>query len=163
MSYHLSAQQQSEWLMGDRPWPVRRHLSACELCRLEIASMESAIGGYRALVRNWSASETRKSALQPRVRQFSLKEVAFWSWMATAATLICLFAVHLVMSPKSVQTAGADPVMTDATLLQEVDRQLSRTVPGPMQPLSTVISWKESFHSPAASGLSRPRSAKIRD
>jgi hypothetical protein len=60
--------------------------------------------------------------------------------MLLAAFLIVAF-LHITPShpTPSGQTSGGTAVVSDAALLQQVNAELSETVPGPMEPLKKLV------------------------
>ncbi len=55
---------------------------------------------------------------------------------------MCLIAFFAVLSRRT-QPPSLEPAVTDAALLKQVNSELSRDVPGPMEPLTKLVSWDE--------------------
>jgi hypothetical protein len=140
MNKHLSADQMAEWFAGERHRYVLDHLHHCPECQSEIIRFENSLSHFRTSVREWSGAQFDPSArLLPRTGP---RPAAFAQpgWL-TAALALLLFAV--VTWHFSVHNSAASPVRanSDDLLLQQVDEQISRTVPTPMAPLTELVSW----------------------
>ena len=99
-----------------------------------IYSLEEILLGFRSSVRQWSEEQGNPGL------EFRTSSVKPQSWMrgvcwAFAALVLCVFAGHLI--PQGVSREAAD-----AALLQRIDQEVSRTVPGAMQPLTELVSWE---------------------
>jgi hypothetical protein len=96
--------------------------------------LDEILLGFRSSVRQWSEEQGN-----PRL-EFRTSSVKPHSWMrgacwTSAALILCLFVGHLI--PQRVSREAAD-----AALLQRIDQEVSRTVPGAMQPLTELVSWE---------------------
>ena len=129
MSEHLSSQRISQWMMGDRAPEEERHVLACAECAAEVARLEAALAGFRSSVRHWSDLE---GALAARHASRRLR----WRparWALAGLTLLLVATVPIYRSTRSSRTVGMAP--SDALLLEQVDTEVSRSVPRPMEPL----------------------------
>ena len=142
MSTHLTPQQISEWILGDRRREAELHVRACSLCQAELNQFEISLKEFRSSVRQWS--EGQLSAYFP----LQVKRNPARPWMvglgwAMAIIILCLFVGRLSdRSGPQLQTAAT--TAADAALLTQIDYEVSRTVPDSMQPLTQLVSWDAS-------------------
>ena len=69
MIQHLSAEQISQWLTGDRTPQLERHLSQCPECRAALGRFENTLAQFRGAVRDWSESATPPAWQRPAARR----------------------------------------------------------------------------------------------
>jgi hypothetical protein len=128
MNRHLSAEQISDWVIGQRTPEQEDHLRECPECAAEVEKIEAPIALFRGAVRHWSSQQEVRVIPAPR------RSGLLWlRWAATAAVLVVLIAIGI--DGKNRRTARED----DA-LLEQVQAQVSRSVPAPMQPLYELMS-----------------------
>lgn len=131
LSKHLTEKDICLWTAGERGLEAERHLESCAACRSQVALMSEVLGGFRASV-HLAANSTPQ--ITPRASNgFAWARLAF-------ATLALLFIAAAVWLPRN---NPASRTTDDAALLKRVDAEVSRTVPGPMEPLTALIEWRE--------------------
>jgi hypothetical protein len=132
MNAHLSAEEISLWILGDRAPQRELHVRECAICRREVDRLESALGEFRGAVRGWDvpAPALAKPRLAPRVVR----------WALAVASLAAL-ALAPVYRHRQVE---AEAARADAILLEQVDTEVSQAVPRPMEPLVQLVSWSSS-------------------
>lgn len=127
MNRHLTREEILEWLAGDRPDEAGRHLRECGECAAELRRMEAPIARFAGAVREWSAAQ--------RVEFPVRRTGSLWlKWAGTAALLAVLIAI--VVNGK--REAGIE--QQDDMLLEQVQAQVSESVPAPMEPLYRLMS-----------------------
>jgi hypothetical protein len=139
MIEHLSAEQISQWMMGDRTSQLEHHVARCEACRNELAQLETTLMQFRGAVRELSGSAAPPAWREPARRG------SWFSWPRMAlvtATLLLLITVPIYWSARARQRAEQE--RADALLLEQVDSAISRAVPAPMEPLVTLATWNSS-------------------
>jgi len=131
MKAHLSSEQVSEWMLGERGPAIRQHVQDCLQCRAELDRFEAALTQFRGAVHQWSDAPPAAPPvpITSRPRRFA------WAF---AAVLVVLLACLSVSYIKYHQAAALEPV-SDATLLSQVRAEVSRTVPSAMEPLTRLI------------------------
>jgi maltooligosyltrehalose synthase len=103
--------------------------------------MEAALALFRGSVRDWSDGQRRAeppamgSILPARGRRTHPMR-----WALLAAVLLVLAAVPVYRTVQDRQRQ-AEIARADALLLEQVDAEVSRAVPRPMEPLATLVSW----------------------
>ncbi|HEY1678822.1 MAG TPA: hypothetical protein VGG04_13995 [Candidatus Sulfotelmatobacter sp.] len=162
MSAHITHEEMTELLMGNRTSTLDSHLQACAECREELDRVKSSIGSFRTASHAWSESvagetaETQPVISLPRARSYA----SWWRLAAVAAVLLIVFAAAYRMERKpaidstaKVTTPGAvivqssqDQIAQDNELLAQVNSEIAESVPSPMQPLqiSTTSSTSSS-------------------
>ena len=127
---HLSAEQIAQWVAGERTAGADSHLSACTVCRAQVAEFEDVLAQFRDSLKSVPAAppvlKARRMILWPRL-------VA----IGAAASLLLLVPVYRDRQAR--QRAALE--QQDAQLLQQVDAEISRAVPDAMDPLVKMVSW----------------------
>ena len=160
---HLSNWEQEEYLLNQRTPQMVRHLAECSACRDAIAYLEQSIGMFRATAVEYSAQSLagrphgRLSTVRGSAPVVSLR----WAFAALLPLLLLVFALLPLRIPTS-KPAHPDALVSnqvshevsDAALLDEVDQQLSVTVPSSMESLTHLVT-ADNRHE-GASSLVRP-------
>ena len=139
MSSHLSKEQMSEWMLGHRSCQAEEHVRICAACRNELTRFETTLTHFRDSVRQWSAEHShvdtryQVSKTIPRLTRQKLSYA-----VAVLAFLFCA-TLSLVLSRR--QPSLPETALADSALMKQVDQAVSRTVPGPMEPLMQLVSW----------------------
>jgi predicted anti-sigma-YlaC factor YlaD len=141
MSRHLSSEQISRRVAGERNAPEEEHLRDCVACRAEVARLESVLTHFRS-----SVLAEVEQALPPASLDFratsetSRRPHSPGRWVLVAATVLILVTVPLYQNARDRKRAIAQ-AEADTILLEQVDRAVSRTVPRPMEPLTELVRW----------------------
>jgi hypothetical protein len=141
MSQHLSSQQISRWMIGERTPQEEQHARECPECGAELARLEAALALFRGSVRHWSDGQSR--AVPPGAGRIALARRSRTQpirWASVAAALLVLAAVPVYRNVQEKQRQ-AEIARADALLLEQVDAEVSRAVPRPMEPLVKLVSW----------------------
>jgi hypothetical protein len=147
---HLTEDQYGELLaqsteITDSPSaPADAHVLTCEQCAAELATLRESLSLFRQASNAYADNELRRlpQVSLPARRLFSpALEPAYWA--AAAAIVLAAFLPMQVMHQHSLQIAPsvaisvADrPVQSDEALLEDVNREISASVPTPMQALA---------------------------
>ena len=137
MIEHLSAEQISQWMMGERNPQLVLHVKECDECRSELEQLESALVQFRGAVRELSSPAAPPAWQQPASRG------SWFSWprlVLSAATLLFLIALPVYWAGRTRERA-AEAARADALLLERVDSSISRAVPETMEPLVNLVTW----------------------
>ena len=131
---HLSSEQFSECILG-RPSPiVEQHVKDCPACRAELSNFREALGEFRGAVRAWSQDQANAVVAAPNVtepRSWAASHQLAWALLIAVVCVIASFVVPW--------HGGAKATNSDAALLNQVDAQVSRTVPSSMEPLMKLV------------------------
>ena len=141
MSQHLSSQEISQWMIGERTPQQEQHVRQCSQCGAELARMETALALFRGSVRHWSDRQSR--ADPPAIASMSPARGSRphpVRWALVAAALLVLAAVPIYRNAQDRQRQ-AEIARAEALLLEQVDAEVSRAVPRPMEPLVKLVSW----------------------
>ena len=151
---HLTGEQFGELMAGTteaaggESTSAEAHLKACEQCAAELASMREAITLFREASNAYANEELRRRPrwILPERRSFSLSLVPAY-WVAAAAMFMtALFPLQVLrhhnvpkapagVSSVAVSNAASD-AQSDEALLEDVDSEISRSVPASMQALA---------------------------
>ena len=82
MNPHLSGEQISKYLIGDRSAQETQHVLDCAACGGEIARLESSFSQFRSSVRHWSDRRSVTDGVVP------------WTARVEVATLQGLYSPH---------------------------------------------------------------------
>ena len=141
MSQHLSSREISQWMIGGRTPQQEQHVRECSECGAELARMEASLALFRGSVRHWSDGQSRAEppAVGSILRARGSRALPM-RWALAAAALLVLAAVPIYRNAQDRQRQ-ADLARADALLLEQVDAEVSRAVPRPMEPLVKLVSW----------------------
>jgi len=134
MSGHLNAEQFSELVLGQANANAARHVRDCAACRRELADFREALGEFRSSVRAWSAEQADRALLAPASEPRLLRAPAHQLGWALAIAAMFVIA-SFVFSRHGAERAAAN----DAALLNQVDSEVSQTVPSSLQPLMKLV------------------------
>lgn len=134
MRGHLSSVEISEWAAGMRSPAAEAHMHECAECRRAIARFQEALSDFRAAVREWGRGPA--PLLPDQLRRPHAVPPLRWALIAAVLVLSAVIPVyrHHQRPPKS------DTGLEDAVLLEQIDDGVSRSVPAPMEPLTTLLS-----------------------
>lgn len=146
MIEHLSAEQISQWIVGERPLDLREHMAECAECRAELTQLENALSQFRTAMR-----EQTSFAAPPPWRQAESRPAPWFSWprlVLTTTALLVVVAVPVTwrvrVHEQALRQQAAQTALADSQLLESVDAEISQAVPEPMQPLVTLATWNSS-------------------
>jgi hypothetical protein len=137
MSGHLSPVEISEWLAGIRTPGAERHLAECAGCAWELERASEPLTRFGAAARAWCAAETpapRPELVAPTVRR--RRRVAAMRVVLAAAAALLVAAPVYYRHQRALETARQDEA-----LLEQVQTEVSRSAPEPMQPLEKLVAW----------------------
>lgn len=152
---HLTSDQMSELLacatspQGEETTTARAeaHLRTCATCAAELASLREALSFFREA--STALADRELSRLQPLSRpafpvlpaRGAYSQTLFW--MAASAILMAgilplemRWQRPLITPPIATASTSARTTESDEALLADIDRELSASVPAPMQALS---------------------------
>jgi anti-sigma factor RsiW len=151
---HLTGEQFGELLarfteaVGPEPTPAEAHLQACEACATELASLREVITLYREASKAYAEEELRGIARWrlPERRVFTHRLVPAY-WVAAAAMIMTALFPLQVLRRHAVRTPAAEiasatasntaaSAQTDEALLEDVNSEISASVPTSMQELA---------------------------
>ena len=143
MSRHLSPEQISAWALGEHSVEVESHAQSCPACRAELTGLDQALVNFRGSVRGWSEDQLgaelkvnwKRNGVRSWMHSYRLR------WAVVVMTLVILVSGSVVVRRN--RRLMAEMAATDAALLKQVDADVSRTVPGPMEPLANMILWDD--------------------
>ncbi|MGD0771820.1 MAG: hypothetical protein ABSC05_03260 [Candidatus Solibacter sp.] len=136
MNEHLSPEDISRWLAGERSVELQRHVGDCEACSARLDGRESALAEFRGWVHDWSAAQPAsapRAAWRPATGHMARR------WILVAATVLILVSGPAYWQSRR-QARAAEMARADA-LLEQVDAEISRAVPQTMEPLVNLVAW----------------------
>ena len=140
MIEHLSAEQISQWIVGERTPHLVHHVAECAECGAELEQLETALVQFRTAMREPVSAPAPPAWREPATGS------SWYSWprlvLATAALLV-LVALPVSWRAREHDQA-AQAALADSQLLESVDSAISQAVPEPMEPLVSLVSWNSS-------------------
>jgi hypothetical protein len=143
MSAHLSSEQISRWMAGNRNPADVQHMRKCAQCAAEADRLGALLQEFRSAVVSWSALQEEADVpnrWQPLERRRSFSGSRLRWTMATAALAIAV-AVPIGKNACDRQRE-AEAFRADAKLWEQVNTQVSRAVPTPLEPLLKLVAWE---------------------
>jgi hypothetical protein len=151
MNAHLNDPQLYSQLENETPdTAIQQHLAACAVCRDEVDTMRDSLLNFRTAATNFSllhAPTRLRAASAPAHRFFTVTRTA-WATGLVAAMALCTASVSLIrktpppMQPVVTATTASSPkpadTQSDDALLQDIDSDLSTSVPPSLQPLDVT-------------------------
>ena len=134
MIAHLSPEQLSECILSQAAPLVAEHLQSCPTCRSELAGYREALGDFRGAVRAWSEEQANAALLMPDIAEPQSWLASHQFAWALLIAAICILA-SIVIPRHNTDRAPS----RDAVLLDQVDTEVSRTVPSSMEPLMRLV------------------------
>jgi predicted anti-sigma-YlaC factor YlaD len=142
MSAHLSSEQISGWMAGDCAPDVDQHLRECSQCSAETARLKGLLAEFRSSVIATSARQKGAEAPErwtPPERRRSFSGVLRWKLAAAALAIAVIVPICKNSSDRRRQMEAFE---ADIQLWEEVNAQVSRPVPTPLEPLMKLVVWE---------------------
>jgi hypothetical protein len=138
MSKHLSSEQISDWMAGERSSVVAeqaaQHVHDCGECAAEIERLTESLAMFRVAVRETAGTFTERQ----RVFGIPKRRVAVL-WATAAAALVTLAIIPVYQGQQN--RHKAEIARQDAVLMEQVNAGLSENVASPLKPLEKMVSW----------------------
>jgi anti-sigma factor RsiW len=134
---HLCSEQLSECVLGEPSPDTRQHLGNCPACRAELEHLDEVLYGFRGAVRRWSENQAN-AALAVHARPSESR-----SWIASHQFALALLLAAVCIFASMVWHGGENAPASDTVLLNQVDAQVSRSVPSSMEPLMKLVAQEE--------------------
>ncbi len=141
---HLSAWEQEEYVLNQRTPEMLRHLTECAACRAAVARLEHGVAIFRSAAVEWSSEclAARPQQLNPSAgRRFPVLALR-WAVAAVLPVLLLVFALVSFYSSSTRPVHTALNISDDA-LLEQVDQQISVTVPSSMESLTHLVTTED--------------------
>ena len=142
MTRHLSSEQISRWMMEEHTAQDEEHLRDCWTCSAEVTRMEAALSLFGRSAKDSSKRHSPAfrnvwSAERARLRMRGLR------WALAALTLLLLAGIP-IQTIRENRQREARAAQVDTALIEQVDAEVSRAVPAPMEPLARLVAWGSS-------------------
>jgi predicted anti-sigma-YlaC factor YlaD len=133
MTHHLTSEQISESILGEPDPRIAEHLENCPACRAELGNFRQALGEFRGAVRCWSENQAQAALA------VSAPPSESRSWIASHQLALALLLAAVCILTSILWHPGPNALSNDAVLLNQVDAQVSRSVPSSMEPLTKLV------------------------
>ena len=144
MIEHLSGEQISQWMIGERSPQMERHVAECSDCLCRLEQLETTLSQFRGAMRNVSGPAI-PAWNEPASRGFWFS----WRGAVLATALLLLSIAAPVYWASQARERAATAARADAQLLEQVDSEISRAVPEPMEPLVNLVTWNSNSNDEA--------------
>jgi predicted anti-sigma-YlaC factor YlaD len=148
MKGHLTSDEISRWLVEGPTPELEEHLWRCASCRTMLAEARAPLSIFRSAVIAWSEDQAARPVRQSAPWAGLRERMHFMNWVpafgvAAAVAVLAVFLVRTPVAPKApaqaeVQISSAEQ---DAKLMDQVDAEVSETVPDAMTPLTDLVAW----------------------
>jgi len=144
LTTHLTAAQLDGILIGDTNSAALAHIESCPTCAAELDTTRSSITLFGEALTSMAQNERSRLAPRPTlIDSFSAKRpirrlTATLALAASVAIVATVVPFGHLMPPPAVKTPPPVPVssvQSDEALLNEIDQQLSASVPAALAPL----------------------------
>jgi hypothetical protein len=140
---HLSAFEQEEYILGEQTPEMVRHLANCAQCRTAVSHVEDGLAVFRSAVVDFSeASSSTRSWHMPTTTRFQTITAVRWA-VAGVLPLILLVLALLAFHSPAPRPAPQQASISDDALLEQVDDQVSVSVPSSMESLTHLVSAED--------------------
>jgi predicted anti-sigma-YlaC factor YlaD len=149
MREHFSSKEITEWLVEGPTAEAAAHLRECGSCRAMLAEAQAPLRVFRSAVVAWSEGQVARP-LREATRWQELRErMNFMNWGPAfgVAVGVAVLAAFLVRSPTDQKVSvpqhpqQQQAQISDAALMEQVDAEVSETVPDAMAPLTDLVAW----------------------
>ena len=143
MSGHLSSEQISRWMAGNRTPDENQHICECRQCAAEAARLDALLAEFRSSVVAWSALQKGADAHDRWISLKQRRRVTRGVLRLTLAAAALIIAVALPLwKNTNDRRREVEAARIDAQLWEEVNVQVSRPVPTPLEPLMKLVAWE---------------------
>ncbi len=146
MTQHLTHEQICDFILDPPPEsaPSAAHLAACAHCSAQLATLNASLRHFQEASRSFAEREIARRPIVltlPRRRNI----MAMPAYLAAAALFLGAVFIPLHLhhpaappppSPVAAVPVSAQSTESDEALLEEINQDLSASVPSPMQPLA---------------------------
>lgn len=138
---HLSPWEQEEYVLNERTPEMDRHLTECVACRAAVARLEHGVAIYRNAAVEWSADSLAARPTRLDISTGRGFPVLALRWAVAALLPVLVLVIALVsFHPSSTRPVQRATDISDDALLEQVDQQVSITVPSSMESLTQLVS-----------------------
>jgi len=144
---HLSATDITQWLVEGPSSEAEAHVASCRGCEEELAEAREPLALFRSAVVAWSEGQP-VGRISVAEEKRGLRGWTLVNWMPVASVAFAMLVLAVFVSgggssfrnneaPKIAQT----PAVSDTALMEQVDQEVSETVPDAMAPLTDLVGW----------------------
>ncbi len=158
MKRHLTREDYSKWLIGEKTAEHEVHLQSCADCAAELETMQAPLALFRGAVRDWSAKERTNSAAEQYNRSLAepahVQHSPLWARVATAGAALALAMAigigGMNWRESGESTKAAHTEQEDEALLGNIQAKVMRPVPASMQPVYNLMTQQNAARNATA-------------
>jgi anti-sigma factor RsiW len=142
---HLSQDQFEACVLGRSGPAESEHINECRKCREELERFGRTLALFRSAVRD--LADDRVALRAPEAATFMLvgRPIPWWRWALVATGFIAVIVMPFFITEnkpdESVEPVSSE--MSPEAVMERLNRHLLRTVPGPMEPMLSLIPSEE--------------------
>jgi hypothetical protein len=144
MKEHLTSNDILQCLIEGPAPDAQEHLRECGRCRTTLAEAQAPLSVFRWAVVAWSEAQSAKPVRESTRWAVLRERLNFMNWVPAfgVAAAIAVLAAFLVRTPAIPKAPAPAPVqISDGALIEQVDAEVSETVPDAMAPLTDLVAW----------------------
>jgi hypothetical protein len=153
MSNHLSQEQFAKCIAGQPSRAELQHIGECPECSAEIERVGAALSQFLSAVRHriddrLASHPAEITPLKPLKDAKAGTPILRWGLVTTA--IVVAAVLPFFISENKLREASAPAAMeaTADAIMNRVNSHLSRTLPGPMEPMMSLIPREELMNKP---------------
>jgi hypothetical protein len=148
MKRHLTSEDFSNWMIGEKTAEHEEHLRSCGECAAELEKLQAPLLLFRGAVRDWSADQRVRVAQQTQAagaaRRHGWMGGALWTrWTAAGVGLVLALAIGIGgnqwRQEGALRVEQARAEQEDEALLGNIQAAVTRPVPATMQPVYNLM------------------------
>jgi predicted anti-sigma-YlaC factor YlaD len=140
---HLSAFEQEEYILGQQTPEMVRHLANCAQCRAAVSHIEDGLAAFRSAAVDWSeVCSSTHSWHMPSSTRFLPMMAMRWALAGVLPVILMVLALLAFHAPAP-RSAPPQASVSDDALLEQVDDQVSVSVPSSMESLTHLVSAED--------------------
>jgi anti-sigma factor RsiW len=144
MSNHLSETQLAAAIVNGLTPEEQQHVSVCSQCSAELEAFQATVGLFRGSYRGVVDAQLAREVCRPtRAPEATHRPLGLWG---LAAAMIALVMAVPFLYDNGVLTRVPGESAADTNpdaLMKSIQAHLSRTVPGPMEPMLIFVRDRE--------------------
>jgi hypothetical protein len=152
MSGHLTSKEIARWLVEGPAAGAEAHTSHCWHCQERLAKAVEPLAIFRVGLVEWSERQPFVPFLANERQPFRRKSESrdwshFMNWipafgLAVALAVLAGVLVELpAFHPHAIPAQVSNTATADSALMDQVDEDVSETVPDAMAPLTDLVAW----------------------
>ena len=139
MSQHLSEKEFAVAIVHGLTPQEREHVLECSQCAAELEGFHGTVNSFRSSFRELIDTQLARGLDLSTLPQSAHRQIGLWGLAAAMIAMVIAVPAFLDNVEQS-RWVGESPADTDPdALMKSIQAHLSRTVPGPMEPILIFV------------------------